>query len=130
MNDADRIRLLFGPYCPPALRKGDRATCLFWDCLVRVTGWSDARIPWPRCRPGASPRGRQVMLVEEELARAVRHESAAALAYWWGVTGQVVAAWRKALGVGRVDPPGSRRLVRAAARDSVRKREPDCPAVF
>jgi hypothetical protein len=50
MNDADRVRLLFGPYCPPPLKRGDRAFCLFRDCDVVVTSWTDARLPWPRCR--------------------------------------------------------------------------------
>jgi hypothetical protein len=51
------------------------------------------------------------------LARAVRHESAAAVMYWWGVSGKAVWRWRQALGVGRTDNPGTRRLVRAAAEE-------------
>jgi hypothetical protein len=50
MKHADCVKLLFGPYRPPVLRKGDRAFCLFRDCAVVVTSWTDARIPWPRCR--------------------------------------------------------------------------------
>jgi hypothetical protein len=45
-----RPTLLFTPYRPPALKRGDRATCLFRDCDVIVTGWSDGPICWPRCR--------------------------------------------------------------------------------
>jgi hypothetical protein len=45
------VKLLFGPYLAPRLRVGDRATCLFRDCLVVVTGWTDAPTSWPRCRP-------------------------------------------------------------------------------
>jgi CheY-like chemotaxis protein len=48
MRPGDRTRLLFGPYSAPRLRSGDRATCLFKDCDVAVTGWTDARISWPR----------------------------------------------------------------------------------
>jgi hypothetical protein len=66
MNSDDHIKLLFGPYRPPRLKRGDRATCLFRDCLVAVTTWSDAPISWPRCcqvglrRPGVS------LLVDED----------------------------------------------------------------
>jgi hypothetical protein len=115
MRPGDRTKLLFGPYKAPALKRGDRATCLFKDCDVAVTGWTDARISWPRCRPLDVPRSRPALLVDEELARAVRHESAAAIQHWWGVSGLVVWKWRKALGVGRTNCPGSQRLIRAAS---------------
>src|SRR5262245_16178174 len=52
MSRADRHKLHFGPYRTPPLKRGDRAHCHFRDCPVIVTGWSDARIPWPRCRGG------------------------------------------------------------------------------
>src|SRR5262249_29899305 len=76
--------------------------------------WTDARLSWPRCRP-LEGRCHPWLLVEEELARAIRHESAAALGYWWGVSEGVVCRWRKALGVGRADGAGSRRLIQAPA---------------
>jgi hypothetical protein len=105
-----------GPYKPPRLRKGDRATCLFIkDTDVVVTGWADARISWPRCRPLDVPRSHPSLLVDEELARAVRHESAAALHFWWGVSTLVVWKWRRALGVDRLNCPGSQRLIRDAS---------------
>jgi hypothetical protein len=47
------------------------------------------------------------------LAYAIRHKSAAAVAYWWGVNPVTVARWRIVLGVGRMDSEGSRRLVLA-----------------
>jgi hypothetical protein len=111
----DRVRLLHGPYRAPRLRVGDRADCLFRDCLVVVTGWTDARISWPRCRPLDVPRSHPSLLVDDELARAVRQESAAAVRWWWGVSVGVVWRWRKALGVTRATNEGSRRLIRAAA---------------
>ena len=80
-----------------------------------VTGWTDARISWPRCRPLDVPRSRPALLVDEELARAVRHESAAAIRFWWGVSSGVVHRWRKALGADRKNCPGSQRLIRAAS---------------
>jgi hypothetical protein len=115
MTDRDRLKLLFGPYRPPALRRGDRASCLLRDCDVVITGWSAGRIPWPRCRAPGTHGGGSGLLLDEELARAVRHESAAAIMYWWAVTDGVVWRWRRALGVGRADTEGSRRLIRAAS---------------
>jgi hypothetical protein len=115
MKDRERVKLLFGPYCPPRLRRGDRAICLFKDCDVTVTGWTDARISWPRCRPVDVPRTRPSLLVDEELARAIRHESAAALRHWWGVSVGVVTRWRKALGADRKNCEGTRRLMRDAS---------------
>jgi hypothetical protein len=53
--------------------------------------------------------------VTEELARAVRTESAAAVCYWWGVSEGVVWRWRKALGVTRTNNEGTRQLIQAAA---------------
>jgi hypothetical protein len=48
VNDADRVKLLHGPYRSPALRRGDRAFCLLRDRDVIVNGWSAVRISWPR----------------------------------------------------------------------------------
>jgi hypothetical protein len=86
MTDPDRVRLLHGPYRAPALRKGDRTTCLLRNGPVVVTSWTDARIPWPRCRALDRTGGGSGILLDEELARAVRCESAAAVMHWWGVT--------------------------------------------
>jgi hypothetical protein len=115
VNDADRLKLLFGPYQAPPLKRGDRTHCLFRDALVSVTGWTDAPIPWPRCRALDSSGAGSGLLVDEELARAVRHESAAAVAFWWGVSPWAVCRWRKALGVTRTDNEGTMRLAQAAA---------------
>jgi hypothetical protein len=64
--------------------------------------------------------------VDEELARAIRTESAAALRYWWRVGVKLVWQWRKAFEIGRADTPGSARLVRYAAQkgaEAVKARE-------
>src|SRR5262245_55077795 len=121
MRAADRVKLLHGPYTPPPLRRGDRATCLFRDCDVIVTGWSNGRIQWPRCRALDTHGGGSGLLVDEELARAVRTESAAAIKFWWGVTAGVVWRWRMVLGVGgglapRAAAASSRRPPRRAGR--------------
>ena len=70
MTDADRFKLLHAPYKPQPLRRGDRATCLFRDGDVVITSWSDARLPWPRCRRADSTGGGSGLLVDEELLRA------------------------------------------------------------
>src|SRR5262245_28837201 len=67
--------------------------------LSEDTSWTDALIPWPRCRSLDPPRGGCGLLLAGDLVRAVRHESAAAVRRWWGVTVGVVWRWRKALGV-------------------------------
>jgi hypothetical protein len=114
MKAGDRIQLLFGPYRVPRLRRGDRATCLFKDCDVVIKGWTDARISWPRCLP-VGTKGHPSLLVDEELARAIQHESAAALRHWWGVSELVVWKWRRVLGVDRINCEGSQRLIRRAS---------------
>jgi hypothetical protein len=50
VTSADRVRLLHGPHRSPSLGVGDRATCLFENCDVVVTSWTDAGISWPRCK--------------------------------------------------------------------------------
>jgi hypothetical protein len=87
----------------------------FRDAEVVVTGWSDAAIPWPRCRALDSPGGGSGLLVDEVLAWAVRHESAAAVMQWWRASQSAVKNWRRALGVTRTDNEGTARLIRAAA---------------
>jgi hypothetical protein len=79
MRQAARYQLLHGPYRPPALHVGDRAVCLYRDCDVVITSWSDARISWPRYRGLGTQGGGNGLLVDEELPRAVRLESSLAL---------------------------------------------------
>jgi len=106
--------LLHGPYQPPRLQVGAPTHCLLRDCLVVITSWTDARISWPRCQP-VGQRGGCGLLLDEELARAVRCESASAIAYWWRVSEGVVWRWRKILGVTCTNNEGSRLLNQAAA---------------
>jgi hypothetical protein len=126
MTQRERIRLLFGPFKAPPLKRGDQAVCLFRDTTVIITSWTDAPIPWPRCRTLDGPRGGSGLLVDEELARAVRHESAAAVMYWWKASHTAVFNWRTALGVTRTDNEGTARLTQAAAEkgaEAVKERE-------
>lgn len=85
----ERRSLVDGPYRPPTLR-------LFRDGLVVVTSWTGARIPWPRCRLLNTHGGGSGLLVDEELLRVIRTESATALKWWWGVSTHTVWSWRKA----------------------------------
>jgi hypothetical protein len=105
----DPYQLLHGPYTPPDLRRGDKATCLYRDGDVVLTGCSDGRIPWPRCRREGTHGGGSGLLVDEELVRAVRLESSLAIQHWWGVNVTVVCRWRNALGVERFNE-GSTKL--------------------
>jgi hypothetical protein len=94
----------------------DRSTCLVRDADVVITSWSDARISWPRCRAigrGGSGSG---LLVDEELARAVRLESSIALQHWFGIRGETVWRWRQILRVPKLNPD-SARLRRALNRE-------------
>jgi hypothetical protein len=110
----DKVKLLYSSYEPPGLRRGDRTHCLYRDADVVVTAWSDGRIIWPRCR-AIGQRGGSGLLVCEELARAIRTESEAALICWFGVANSTVWLWRRALGVeGRAGTEGSRLLIQAA----------------
>jgi hypothetical protein len=52
--------------------------------MVIVTRWSDAPISWPRGdAPSEKRGGGPGLIVDDELARAVRTESAEAVAYFW-----------------------------------------------
>src|SRR5262245_24677003 len=81
MSLSRRPVLLHDPYHPPAVRKVDRVTCHIHGSAV-VTGWSDAPLSWPRCRPLGAHGSGHGLFVDEELARAVRCESALAVRFW------------------------------------------------
>ena len=103
------IQLLAGPCHSPALRRGDFANCCFRKARVVITGRSNARIPWPLCRV-VNRRGTPGLLVDMELLRVIRNESAAAVMYWWGVSERTVSKWRTTFGVTNKNNPGSMRL--------------------
>ena len=97
---------------PPIVHRpciGDRTTCLRRDCEVKITGWTDALISWPM-----GGRNAPSIVLDEELARVVRMESAAVMHGGACPTASGVAR-RKAPGVGRMDNPGSVRLILAAS---------------
>ena len=124
-----RHRLHFGPYRTPRFTYGRKIECLARG-EVQIVKLSTGRIPWPI---GRTHRAESFVLYSD-LARAVVRESNQAVAYWFGVTGQTVTKWRRALGVRATE--GDRRLrvaigkspimrkalaaMRAKARDPVR----------
>ncbi|HEY1378576.1 MAG TPA: hypothetical protein VGF55_17380 [Gemmataceae bacterium] len=113
MTDADRFRLLFGTYCAPRWRYGR----VVMDDLrgeVTIVGMTAGRIPWPVGKRGPA----KAPVVAAGLARALRAESAQAVAHWWGLSAQTVCLYRRALGVPR-STAGSRRLWQINCREVI-----------
>jgi NUMOD3 motif len=94
MREKERFRLLFGPYQAPAFEYGQTMFCEHRGEVV-VDGLSGGPIPWPMQRVG----GARCLILMGDLVRAVRRESAQAVAHWWGVSMSLVWRWRRALGV-------------------------------
>ena len=113
MTDDDHLKLLFGPYQPPKLKVGDRTLCLYRDAEVVIYDWSLAPIPWPLCYPLGKRGAGKGLLVDVELARAVRLESGLAVCHWWGISRATVRKWRRIVGADRKNNPGTRRLILA-----------------
>jgi len=94
MHPQTRFKLHFGPYRAPKFRYGAK---VFDEVRgeVEIVGLTDGRIPWPI---GKKERSKS-LVVYKGLAKAVRRESAQAVAHWWGVTAQTITKWRRLLGV-------------------------------
>jgi hypothetical protein len=60
-------------------------------------------------------RSAPALIVTDELVRAVRNESAAAVRWWWDLSVGVVRRYRKAFGVSRANNPSSHELIPGAA---------------
>jgi hypothetical protein len=103
MNDADRYKLLHGPYRTPPCKLGGRLYCQArgWVVVKRI---STGPISWPQT---IVKRSRTFILCGD-LVKAVQRESEIAVAHWWGVTEGTVWKWRKALGVPRANEGSSR----------------------
>jgi hypothetical protein len=94
MHDLERFRLRYGPYRTPRFRYGKFVKDVRKG-QVKIVELSDAPIPWPIGLKFAS----RSPVLYGALIKAVRRESNQAVAKAWGVSGQTVTAWRKALGV-------------------------------
>jgi len=103
---AKRLALLQGPYRTPDVEVGAEIACLF-NGKAKVCGWGSGKIRWPLIRVGHGGMGAYPMT--DELARAVRSESEAAICHWWGVGSTTVAKWRRKLNVPQFND-GTRRL--------------------
>jgi hypothetical protein len=76
MRQSDRVKLHFGPYRAPYVRRGRRIMCVLRG-EVLTDGMTDARIPWPIGRGG---RTRSIVLCGD-LEKAVERESFQAITY-------------------------------------------------
>jgi hypothetical protein len=123
MTDEDHVKLLYGTYTAPPLKVGDRVMCLYRDAEVVIYDWSVAPIPWPLCYHFGTRAFGKGLLVDEELARAIRLEAAVAVGHWWGVSSATVIKWRRMLGAGRKNNPGTQRLIHAAVVKASASRE-------
>jgi hypothetical protein len=92
-----RYRLLDGPYAAPACRVGRKLYCKWRRRWIAVDGLTDAPVVWPFSKR-AGPRS---LILCGDLVRAVRCESASAVAAHWGVGRETVWRWRRVLGVGQ-----------------------------
>ena len=106
LEDAERYRLLYGPYEPPLVKRGFLVDAIRGK--VKFSHFTDARIPWPKFkRQTKSGSGGHVLC--GDLIRALTDESAPAVAHHWGVSGGTITNWRRVLGLRGLNA-GSHRL--------------------
>jgi hypothetical protein len=83
--------LQHGPYVTPPVIKGCRVVCGVRG-VMQLVGLSSGTIPWPV----GERDGERALIVYRGLARAIRSESAGAVAAAGGVPVDNVEAWRQA----------------------------------
>jgi DNA-binding XRE family transcriptional regulator len=110
MRDADRLKLLYGPYRPPKVHRGSSLFCEIRGTVI-VGGFRDGEIPWP----WAKQMGRPAILCGD-LIKAVQRESGIAISHHFGISTGTVKKWRQELKVPRRNE-GSARLWRDIALD-------------
>jgi hypothetical protein len=103
LADDDRYRLIGGPYYPPRTSRGRFLVCQLRG-TVKVGGYSDAPIPWPRIW------ARRSLVICGDFLRAIKTESRLAVAYHWGLSVAIVSYYRQQLTVERMNP-GTNRLI-------------------
>lgn len=114
----------FGPYTPPAHRVGDWVDHPLRGRAVKIKGliattWG----PWPAVQSGPV----LAPLVDAELLRAIRSESAEAVAYHWRVYNRTASRWRREAGIEnpRQSVPGTRLQVQSHMRRITRLPRPN-----
>jgi hypothetical protein len=100
---SDNHNLRMPRYRTPTFRYGQRVQCQGRG-EVTIVGLTDAPVPWPM---GKTKRAKSLVLYRD-LAHAVRREANQDVARLFGVTGQTVTKWRRALDV----PPNNRGTLR------------------
>ena len=109
---------LLSEYQTPTFQIGDVVECAMRGA-VKIVGVTAGLISWPTAKRNAGRKNATPAIVLYDcLVDAVQNESNRAICHWWGVTGQTVSQWRKALGIGRSNP-GTSRLHAAHYRDHV-----------
>jgi hypothetical protein len=115
LADDDRYRLLDGPYFPPRTARGRFLVCELRG-TVKIGGYSDAPIPWPRIWRHRS------LVICGDLLRALKTESVYAVSYHWGLSRATVSYYRQQLSIPRQNP-GSYRLFREIVIEAARTPE-------
>ena len=83
---------------------------------VKIGGYSDAPIPWPRIWR------RRSLVICGDLLRALRTESVYAVTHHWGLSRAIVSYYRQQLSIPRLNP-GSYRLFREIVIEAARRLE-------
>jgi hypothetical protein len=115
LREDDRYRLIDGPYYPPRTARGRFLICQLRG-KVKVGGYSDAPIPWPRIWR------RRSLVICGDLLRALRTESVYAVSYHWGLSRAIVSYYRQQLSIPRHNP-GTYRLFREIVIEAARTPE-------
>jgi transposase-like protein len=110
LAEDERCRLLYGPYEPPLVKGGFLVDA--FRGKVRFSHFTNARIPWPKCKKTKSKSGGGSggFVLCGDLVRALTDESASAVAFHWGVSHGTITNWRRALELRGLNA-GSHRLM-------------------
>ena len=115
LADDDRYKLIDGPYYPPRTARGRFLVCQLRG-TVKVGGYSDGPIPWPRIWR------RRSLVICGDLLRALQTESVYAVSYHWGLSRAIVSYYRQQLSIPRHNP-GTYRLFREIVIEAARTPE-------